>query len=164
VVNLFDQPGPSDFDVMRIVYVDDDELLLQVAKFFLEASGWEVTCVNDPRDAKETVVALAPDMVLLDMMMPEMDGLQTLEELVRSNAVGGAPVIFVTGDAGPDDRRKLVDAGAAGVLAKPFAPQTLCDDLRRIWDEWRSFQASLSPPSLPSLKEKTTSWPPPQIR
>jgi CheY-like chemotaxis protein len=71
---------------MRIVYVDDDELLLQVAKFFLEASGWDVTCVNDPRRAKETIVALDPDMVLLDMMMPEMDGLQTLDDLVRSNA------------------------------------------------------------------------------
>jgi PleD family two-component response regulator len=68
------------------VYVDDDELLLQVAKFFLEASGWDVTCVNDPRRAKETIVALDPDMVLLDMMMPEMDGLQTLDDLVRSNA------------------------------------------------------------------------------
>ena len=129
---------------MRIVYVDDDELLLQVAKFFLEASGYEVTCVNDPRLARETVVALDPDVVLLDMIMPEMDGLQTLDVLRRGNAIQRATVIFVTGDASAEDRRRLLDAGAAGVIAKPFTPQALRDELRQIHLEWRTLAAPAS--------------------
>jgi two-component system OmpR family response regulator len=122
---------------MRIVYIDDDELLLQVAQVVLEASGCEVTCVNDPRRAAETVFAMDPEIVLLDVMMPERDGLQTLGDLQRAGAVDRAPVIFVTGDAEPEDRRRLIGAGAAGVIAKPFAPQTLWEDMRRIQQEWR---------------------------
>jgi CheY-like chemotaxis protein len=122
---------------MRIVYVDDDELLLQVAQFSLEASGCEVTCVNDPRGAKAAIVALHPDVVLLDVMMPEMDGLQTLEGLRNAGLVDRTPVIFVTGDAEPEDCVRLLDAGAAGVIAKPFTPQSLCDEMRRIAQAWR---------------------------
>ena len=122
---------------MRIVYIDDDELLLQVAQFFLEATGSQVTCVNDPRLARETVIAVDPDVILLDVVMPGMDGLQTLADLQAAGAVDRAPVIFVTGDATPEDCRRLIEAGGAGVIAKPFTPQTLREQMRRIETQWR---------------------------
>lgn len=114
---------------MRIVYIDDDELLLQVAAAFVSAEGHVICCVNDPREAIEKVLAFAPDLVLLDVMMPEIDGLQVLAKLRQHSALDRIPVAFITADANPEGTQILMKAGAAGVIAKPFTPNQLCKDL-----------------------------------
>lgn len=117
---------------MRIVYIDDDELLLQVAAAFVSAGGHEIHCVNDPGEAIEQVLAFAPDLVLLDVMMPDCDGLQVLARLRLHSALDRIPVAFITADASPEETQILMRAGAAGVISKPFTPNQLCKDLSHI--------------------------------
>ena len=117
---------------MRIVYIDDDELLLQVAAAFVSAEGHEICCVNDPGEAIESVLAFAPDLVLLDVMMPDIDGLQVLASLRRHSALDRIPIAFITADASPEETQILMMAGAAGVIGKPFTPNQLCRNLSYI--------------------------------
>jgi CheY-like chemotaxis protein len=117
---------------LRIVYIDDDELLLQVAAAFVSVEGHEICCVNDSREAIKSVLAFAPDLVLLDVMMPEIDGLQVLARLRRHPALDRTPVAFITADASPEETRILMKAGAAGVIGKPFTPNQLCENLSHI--------------------------------
>ena len=119
---------------MRMVYVDDDEILLEIAQAFLESFGHTVTCVNDPREARRTVCSVDPDLVLLDVMMPDIDGVRVLQQLRDDGA--RMPVVFLTGDAKPEGRRRLIAAGAAGVIAKPFTPESLREAVTRHYQQW----------------------------
>jgi len=123
---------------VRIVYIDDDELLLQVAAVFVSAEGHEIHCVNDPAEAVESVLAFGPDLVLLDVMMPGIDGLQVLARLRQHSVLDRIPVAFITADASPEEVETLMKAGAAGVLTKPFTPGQLCKDLSHIFVRSRS--------------------------
>jgi DNA-binding response OmpR family regulator len=116
---------------MQIVYVDDDDLLLEIAKMFLSDQGIAVTCVDSALAAESIVLALRPDLILLDVMMPDQDGLATLRQIRRHRSLDSTPVVFVTGDAEEADVRLLMQAGAAGVIAKPFVPARLAEDVRR---------------------------------
>ncbi|MCW2318747.1 CheY-like chemotaxis protein [Rhodoblastus acidophilus] len=118
---------------VRIVYIDDDELLLQVAAVLVSAEGHEIHCVNDPGEAVESVLAFRPDLVLLDVMMPGIDGLQVLAGLRQHSVLDRTPVAFTTADASPDEVETLMKAGAAGIIAKPFTPSQLCKELSRIF-------------------------------
>ena len=117
---------------MRIVYIDDDELLLQVAATFVSAEGHKICCVNDPGAAIKSIVAFAPDLVLLDVMMPDVDGLQVLAKIRLHSSLDRIPVAFITADAGPGETQILMNAGGAGVISKPFSPNRLCKDLVHI--------------------------------
>ena len=121
---------------MRMVYVDDDEILLEIAQAFLESFGHTVTCVNDPREARLAVSNVKPDLVLLDVMMPDMDGVQVLGKLREAGALADTPVVFVTGNVEREDCRRLLDAGAAGVIAKPFTPESLREAVTRHYQQW----------------------------
>ena len=109
-----------------ILIIDDDLSILQVAKLSLKrGAGWTVVTAN----SGEAGIALAeseqPDAILLDMMMPGMDGLTTLEKLVASPQANHIPVIFLTAKTQASDRQQLYAAGAKGLIAKPFEPDDL---------------------------------------
>ncbi|HEX9180243.1 MAG TPA: response regulator, partial [Burkholderiales bacterium] len=75
----------------------------------------------------------APDLILLDVMMPDMDGPETLRALRAEPAAAATPVVFMTAKARAGDREALLALGALGVIAKPFNPMTLAVELRRLW-------------------------------
>lgn len=109
-----------------ILIIDDDPSILQVAKLTLKrAVGWKVAIAN----SGETGIALAeaeqPDAILLDMMMPVMDGLATLEKLKARAKTHHIPVIFLTAKTQASDRRQFYGAGVQGLIAKPFEPDDL---------------------------------------
>ena len=99
--------------------VDDEPDIRKIATMALERiGGWEVTSAGSADEAEAAILRHMPDVVLLDVMMPGVDGPATLERL--RPLLGPTPVIFMTG--APDDERLR---GAAGVIAKPFDPMTL---------------------------------------
>lgn len=94
-------------------------------------AGWEVRTASSGEEALAMAAAHPPDAILLDVMMPVMDGPATLARLRAEPATAGVPVVFLTAKAQAADQRRLAEMGAAGVLAKPFDPMTLADQVSR---------------------------------
>lgn len=120
--------------LQRILMVDDDSDIRTVAEISLTAVGGFTVevCASGP-EALEKAPAFGPDLILLDVMMPGMDGPTTLKGLREIPALAQTPVIFMTAKVQPQEVAQLVACGALDVLAKPFDPMALSDALRRIW-------------------------------
>lgn len=119
----------------RILYVEDDHDVRDIGGIVLEMAGFEVRACGSGKDAVAVARsgAFAPDLVLLDVMMPDLDGPATLAQLRTIPAVASTPVVFLTAKAQPREVAALRALGAVDVLAKPFDPATLGDALRRIF-------------------------------
>lgn len=116
---------------MRVLFVDDDALLRRLGEYALgEIGGITVDTAPDGSEALAAVGRVAPDAILLDYMMPGMDGDEVLAVLKSSPATWDIPVVFLTAVDDEDVHQSLLAAGAAGCLEKPFDPMTLADDLR----------------------------------
>ncbi len=113
----------------RVLVVDDEEDIREVAQLGLETfAGWEVrTAASGPQALREAA-ADPPDVVLLDVMMPELDGPSTLAALRAQPATRDVPVVFLTAKVQPGERRRLEEL-AAGVVAKPFDPANLAAEV-----------------------------------
>ena len=116
---------------VRILYVDDDDDLREVATLSLGLDpDFEVRdCPSGP-DAVEAFRSFRPDIVLLDVMMPGMDGPATLQALRANGLSEEAIVLFITARAQGTETGRLLALGASGVIAKPFDPMTLASSLR----------------------------------
>jgi two-component system, OmpR family, response regulator len=113
----------------RLLIVDDDESIRLIARMSLERiGGWEVLDAGCAADALEAARSGPLEAVLLDVMMPGVDGPATLE-LLRPVIGPDTPVIFLTAKTQAADREHLAGLGAAGLIAKPFDPMTLPDQV-----------------------------------
>ena len=115
----------------RVLVVDDDELLREVAQTALElVGGWEVVTAQSGTQAHQQALAERPDAILLDVMMPEVDGPSTVAALRADPATRDIPIIFLTAKMPSED---LVEEWRplrlAGVIPKPFDPMTLASDM-----------------------------------
>ncbi len=118
----------------HILCIDDEEDILQVAKLSLEAvGGFRVSVCHGSADAVAQARALKPDLVLLDVMMPVMDGPTTLAKLREADGCPDLPVVFMTAKARPEEITALVGLGAVGVISKPFDPMSLSGEVRALW-------------------------------
>ncbi len=121
-------------ELTRIMYVDDEPDIRAIVEMTLEMiGGFSVTLCNSGQEALERVQEAQPDLVLLDVMMPGMDGPQTLAALRRMPATAALPVVFMTAKVQPAEVARLRELGAADVIAKPFDPLVLSDQVREIW-------------------------------
>jgi CheY-like chemotaxis protein len=107
-----------------VLVVDDSALIRQLVQLVLGAAGWRTVVAESGSEAVALAIAEQPDAILLDVLMPEPDGPQTLTELRRDPRSATIPVIFLTGSA-DEDHLRLAALGADGVIAKPFEPQLL---------------------------------------
>ena len=115
----------------RLLLVDDEDDIRAVAQLSLETvGGWQVVTATSGTEAIGAATSGHFDAILLDVMMPELDGPTTLERLREAGVA--APVVFLTAKVQPGDRRALEATGAAGILAKPFDPMQLPADLDRV--------------------------------
>lgn len=113
----------------RLLLVDDEDDIRLIARMSLERiGGWEVIDAGSADEALDAARAGPLDAVLLDVMMPGVDGPATLE-LLRPVIGHATPVIFLTAKTQAADREHLSDLGAAGLIAKPFDPMTLSDEV-----------------------------------
>ncbi|MEX1074362.1 MAG: response regulator [Burkholderiales bacterium] len=120
--------------LQRICYVEDDDDIQRIARLALERVGkMEVSIIGDPTLALDGILAFKPDLVLLDWMMPVMDGPTLFKRMRETEGLRDMPVVFITAKASPRELDELRAMGAAGVLSKPFSPKDLPDQLRAIW-------------------------------
>ena len=114
----------------RVVVVDDEADIREIATLSLETfRGWQVVGVASGLEAVAVVAREQPDAVLLDVMMPGQDGPATLAALRAQDSTRDVPVVFLTAKAQVKEKAQLQELGAIGVLAKPFDPMTLGDEL-----------------------------------
>lgn len=114
----------------HILLIDDEDDIREVAAMSLETvAGWRVTCASSGENAVEAAEHVAPDAILLDVMMPEYDGPQTLRLLRQNPKTRSIPVLFLTAKVQAIERQRLKDMGASGILAKPFDPMKLADEI-----------------------------------
>lgn len=120
----------------RICYVEDDEDIQRIVRMTLERVGkMTVEVVGDPTLAIEAMSAFRPDLVMLDWMMPKMDGPTLFRQMKLRPETKALPVVFITAKASQHDLDELIALGAAGVISKPFSPRDLPGQLRAIWDK-----------------------------
>jgi two-component system, OmpR family, response regulator len=118
----------------RICYVEDDEDIQRIVRMSLERVGkMTVEIVTDPLQAIPTMTAFKPDLVMLDWMMPVMDGPTLFREMKTRPEVAGLPVVFITAKAAQRDLEELMALGAVATISKPFSPKDLPEQLRAIW-------------------------------
>jgi CheY-like chemotaxis protein len=123
----------------RLLLVDDDDAIRTIAAISLERiAGWTVIAAASGQAAVEAVQDDGPfDAVLLDVMMPGLDGPTTLRRLREGILQPSVPVVFLTAKVGEAEETRLRSLGAAGVIAKPFDPIALPEELQRIVDAQR---------------------------
>ena len=110
----------------RILIIDDEEDIREVAALSLETvSGWEVIVASSGAQGLARAIEHQPDAILLDVMMPGMDGPTTFRELRKNPATARIPVLLLTAKVQSSDQRRFADLGVEAVLFKPFDPLTL---------------------------------------
>ncbi|MFP5379549.1 MAG: response regulator [Vicinamibacteria bacterium] len=120
---------------LRLVLAEDDPDIQLVARLSLKRAGFEVRVVGNGQAALDAVAADPPDLVLLDWMMPEMDGPETCRRLKADPATAAIPVIFLSARSQAAEVQRGLALGAAGYITKPFDALTIGDEVRRILDE-----------------------------
>lgn len=122
----------------HVLVVDDDELLREVAKAALElVGGWRVTTVRSGAEAQSQAEALRPDVILLDVMMPGLDGPGTVRSLRQEARTRDIPIVFLTAKLPARNHAAWEHLDLAGVIPKPFDPMTLATDIAHLlgWKE-----------------------------
>ena len=123
-----------DRPLQRICYVEDDEDIQRIVRMSLERVGkMTVALVSDPTQAIEAINEFKPDLVMLDWMMPVMDGPTLFRQMKLRPDTASLPVVFITAKASQRDLDELKSLGAAGTISKPFSPKDLPEQLRAIW-------------------------------
>lgn len=118
----------------RICYVEDDEDIQRIVRMTLERVGkMTVEVVGDPARAIDAMIAFGPDLVMLDWMMPGMDGPTLFRKMREVPQTKDLPVVFITAKASTGELNELRSMGAAGAISKPFSPKDLPEQLRAIW-------------------------------
>ena len=120
-------------ELKRILYVEDEPDIQAVAKMALEmVGGFTVRICSSGEEALGVAADFAPDLILLDVMMPGMDGPSTLKALRNLPSLAKIPVAFMTAKVQPQEVEQYRSLGALDVIAKPFDPMTLADQVREI--------------------------------
>lgn len=117
----------------RILLVDDEDDIREVATISMQAvGGWEVLSARNGTEAIEKALAEQPDAILLDVMMPDLDGPTTFRRLQEDPRTRDIPVILLTAKAQAADRRSFEELGVTGVLSKPFDPMALPEQVAEL--------------------------------
>lgn len=119
----------------EILYVDDEPDIREIVQMALGlVPTLSVNTADSGTRALQSMQASKPDLVLLDVMMPNMDGPTTLQEMRRQPGLQAIPVIFMTAKAMPQEVARFRALGAAAVIAKPFDPMLLAEHVLSIWE------------------------------
>jgi CheY-like chemotaxis protein len=119
----------------NILHVEDDADIREITKLALEAlGGLSVAQVESGGQAISQAPVVQPDLLLLDMTLPDMDGVQTMHALRALSGFEDIPAIFMTARAQYEEHEILIQAGALGVIPKPFDAMTLAQDILELWE------------------------------
>lgn len=128
-----------DRDLNRILYVEDDADIRKIVCMSLEMIGdYTVAACGSCADALQVVDDFDPDLLLLDVMMPDVDGPSTLRKLRRRETAADAPAVFITAKVQAGDMEHYGQLGVVDVIVKPFDPMTLSERIDHIWQRYRN--------------------------
>jgi CheY-like chemotaxis protein len=114
----------------RILIIDDEDDIREVAALSLEATaGWHILTASSGLEGIDIAIAEQPDAILMDVMMPEIDGPTTFGNMQQNPAVSHIPVLLLTAKVQGVDQRRFAGLGLAGILFKPFDPLTLAQQI-----------------------------------
>ena len=118
----------------KILIVDDEPLMHILYKRHLELEGFELLGARDGSEALQVVAEIRPDLILMDIMMPGLDGLSVICELRQNEAIKNVPVIVITANVSQYEtmRKHAKIRGAEGLLTKPLSPAKLVEEVRRV--------------------------------
>jgi CheY-like chemotaxis protein len=122
----------------RILVIDDEDGIREIIQICLEAAaGWEVLTAASGNEGLVIAETQQPDAILLDVMMPDMDGPTTFKKLQANAAIEHIPTILLTAKAKTSEQQQFINLGVTGVITKPFKAQDLVDQIRKIlnWSE-----------------------------
>lgn len=114
---------------VKILYIEDNDQNFYLVNFILEARGYAVTRARDGREGIELALKTRPDLILLDIQLPVMDGHATARELRRHPEITLTPIVAITSYAMAGDREKALEAGCTGYIEKPINPKTFADQI-----------------------------------
>ena len=121
--------------LQRILLADDEPDILEVSRIALETvGGFEVAVCSSGAELLQRLPDFRPDLIVVDVMMPDMAGPEVLARVQQLPGFAGTPVIFLTGVVNGSELKALRDSGAADVILKPFDPMKLADRISGIWD------------------------------
>ena len=120
--------------LQRILLADDERDILEVSRIALETvGGFEVAVCSSGAELLQRLPEFRPDLIVMDVLMPDMAGPEVLSRVRQLPDFSGIPVIFLTGVTNGIELKALRDSGAADVILKPFDPMTLADRIDGIW-------------------------------
>jgi len=114
----------------KIVIVDDDPYILMSLEFLMKKNGYEVLVARNGKEAMEVITRMVPELVLLDIMMPDVDGYSICREIKASKKLKEIKVIFLSAKTKDADIKKGYDAGAALYITKPFSTRELMKQVK----------------------------------
>ncbi|MGH2676357.1 MAG: response regulator transcription factor [Actinomycetota bacterium] len=117
---------------VRVLVADDDPVILRLIEVNLGLEGFEVETANRGEEAITKARQVAPDVILLDVMMPEMTGWEVAARLKEDGETAHIPVVFLSARTQEEDRRKGQELGVAAYVSKPFDPVELVETIRRL--------------------------------
>ncbi len=121
-------------ELNKILYIEDEADIQAIAQIALEnVGGFKLKICSSGQEAIEQGPAFKPDLILLDVMMPGMDGPTTLQELRKLEELANIPVMFMTAKVQPQEIEHFKSLGAIEVIAKPFDPMKLSDTIKAAW-------------------------------
>jgi len=126
----------------RILVVDDDPEVVELVSFNLKQAGYAIGTASNGVEAIRKARALAPDLILLDVMMPELDGLEVCEILRRDSTTASIPIMMLTALSGELGRLAGLDAGATDFLSKPFSPRLLLKRIENLLKKPRNVEVT----------------------
>lgn len=120
--------------LQKVLYVEDDEDIQRIVRLSLERVGkLSIEIVGNSMHAIAAMKTFRPDLVMLDWMMPEMDGPTLFRKMQEDPEVAALPVVFITAKASSRELDSLIAMGAKGTISKPFSPKDLPEQLRTLW-------------------------------
>jgi len=114
----------------KILVIDDEPGIIDIVETNLLGEGFEVVSARDGKEGLEKIKSERPELVVLDVMMPEMDGWQVLKEVEKDPETAGIPVIMLTAKAADEDYIHGLEEGAVEYITKPFFPQELINRIK----------------------------------
>jgi len=131
---------PDDFERRRILVVDDEERMVRFIRMNLEHDGFQVSEAFNGKQAIQKIRDVTPDLILLDVMMPDLDGFEVLETV---REVSNVPVIMLTAKGEEDDRVRGLELGADDYVTKPFSPRELVSRVKAVLRRTESTSGSM---------------------
>ena len=141
---------------MRIVIVEDDVDIAELVAFNMERQGWKCTLVHHGNEGWEEILRSRPDLVILDVMLPGMDGLQIFRAMKEHEMTCSIPAVFLTARGELDDRLEGLSLGADDYMTKPFSPKELVLRVRNVLSRANAGAAQLVVRGGPLVLDKNT--------